>query len=116
MKPDQNFNPDTNPFEAIVNAGKAPAAPQGGQGPTPQQMQQGGVMGKPMVKTPPNQMDYGAVGGTTPALTSALQAMQKFLAESQDATEIALGRSIIALISKLIDADQQKQMGQLPKS
>lgn len=119
----QDFNPDQNPFTAILNASKSSGAsmqgPQGSQGPqTPPQAGPNGRQLPPQiagmaVKTPPNQLDYGSVGGTTPQLTQALQAMQKFIAESQDPNEIAIGRQIIVLMTQLITRDQQKQVGQL---
>ncbi len=107
---------DKNPFEEIVNSAKSQGQPsaQPAQQPQPQG-QPGGPMAGKMMKTPPNQLDYGAVGGTTPALTGALQSMQKFIGETQDATEIAIGRTIITLLTKLIQADQQKQTAQLPQ-
>ncbi len=107
-----------NPFESIINSAKQSSqpmpqgAPQGQSQPQQGKPQAGGPQ---MMKTPPNQLDYGAVGGTTPALASALQAMQKFIAETQDPTEISLGRSIMSLIAKLITNDQQKQTQQLPQ-
>ena len=119
MKPDQNFNPDANPFESILASLKEQpqGQPQGGPtqgGPTPQQMQQGGMMGKP-IKTPPDQTAYGETSGGTPFLTQAIKAMENFLKESTDTEEIAMGRSIVGMLSRLIANDQEKQMGQLQK-
>lgn len=111
-------DPSQNPFTAILKGGAAPTAqpmpqmaPQGpaqGGGMAPQMMKamQGGQM-------PQDQTQQGANPGTSKFLMQAMQALHGFIGESQDRQEIAIGRSIMQLLSRLIERDQQVQSQQL---
>ena len=50
----------------------------------------------------------GQTGDTTKFLTQAMSAIHNFLAQSTDRGNVAIGRSIIGLLSQLIMRDQQR--------
>lgn len=112
------FNPDQNPFEQILaqlkqqggqtqlptGGGADAAAPQGGQLPPNITM---GPDGQP--QQVPDATQPGINPGTTKFLLSALQQLQQFIGAATDRDEIAVGRSIIMLLTKLINNDQTRQ-------
>lgn len=102
----QNF--DQNPFSSVLSGlGQQSQQPQ--QAPVPQQQM-------PTDQQPQqedNQLEKGKISGTSQYLLSALQSLHKFITESTDPREITMGRSIISLMSKMIDMDQKKQIDKM---
>ena len=85
----------------IANLGKM-----GGQAKGPQ--------GQP-AEIPQNQLQPGEPGGHTEFALQAIQALHKYLTATTDPNEIAVIRSIIVILTKLIEVDQQRQTAQLPQ-
>lgn len=108
-----------NPFTQI--SGGQPAAkpammmqPQGPAGAQPQQMDPQSMQQMMMMQDPKqNQLAPGANPGTTKFLIGAVQQLQGYIAESTDRDEIAIARSIIQLLTKLVDKDQASQAEKL---
>jgi hypothetical protein len=116
----EGFNPDQNPFAEILaqlkqqggqpqlpTAGGADAAtaPQGGQQLPPNMTI--GPDGQP--QEVPDATQPGVNPGTTKFLLGALQQLQQFIGAASDRDEIAVARSVIMLLTKLISSDQEKQ-------
>lgn len=110
------FNPDQDPFEGILNQGRQaldPAARYGNM----QQMQQMGAQepgaSMPMMVDKQAMMQDvtqpGSNPGTTKYVLSALQSLQKFIAESTDLREIQAVRGVITVLSRIMESDQNKQ-------
>lgn len=119
---------DSNPFEGILSqlqsrqaggimggmgsmggaGGEQPAAP-------PQQammpMMQGGAKGKP----PENQLMPGQGGGNGQFLLGGMQQLQRYIVGEDDPNNITIARSIIALLTKLLQKEQEDQLAQLPQ-
>lgn len=129
---DQNQNPlgnpqlDGNPFQGILaqiqsrqSAGGQP--PQGmpmqgtppAGGPPPQMMAQMMAGGKP--KMPPNQLNPGEDSGNSQELLSAIQQLQRYIVAESDPNNITVVRSIISLITKLVQKDQEQQAAMIPQ-
>lgn len=108
---------DQNPFEAIVNGGQAQAPQgmgvpqegeeQGGYAQIPPGMEEAAQMGGVMPEED-DQLQKGAGAGSSKFLLGAAQQLQGYIAESTERDEIAIARSILQLLTKLIDRDQQK--------
>ena len=67
-------------------------------------------------QVPPSQMEYGKSGGNTQNILGAVSSLQSAVKESTDPREIAVIRSVISLLSQLIQKDQAGQMSQLENS
>lgn len=112
----QEFNADQNPFEGIL------ASMQGGQGApqaqaepqAPQQMPQGQMVA-PGQQPMESQLEKGKNPSATKFLTQAIQAIQNYINASTDKDTIMLGRNIVKLLSKLIDQEEDGQLGNLDK-
>jgi len=139
MNPNQNQdnplgNPelDGNPFEAILARIQSQKGQSmgGGMSQPPGQTPEGTHMmpnGQPMPnsqmpgmmggqeKIPPNQLRTGEDSSSSPMLIGAVQALQKYITQEDDSNNIMTARSIIALISKLIERDQTEQAARLPQ-
>ena len=61
-------------------------------------------------------MEYGKAGGNTQNILGAVSSLQSAVKESTDPREIAVIRSVISLLSQLIQKDQAGQMSQLENS
>ena len=105
-----------NPYASII--AQMQQRQQGGGQPTPQgggmpSMMGGGGMGGQDAPQPAPQ--GGQTGGATATqdatkyLVSALQNLNAFVKISVDRQETTIGRSLISLITKLIEKDQQRQ-------
>lgn len=119
------FNFDQNPFEQIVG-GQAPQgvggpagmpmgvppqalqAMQGGQPQAPQQMP-GGAMGAEETQMPEDVTQPGINPGGTKPLIVAMQNLHAFITDANDPTDISTVRSIMSLLTRLINNDQQRQ-------
>ena len=73
-----------------------------------------GPQGQP-AEIPPNQLMAGENPGGSKFALGALQNLNKYLSEATDQNEISVIRSIILILTKLIEADQQRQTAQLPQ-
>ena len=104
---------DQNPFASIMQSlqgagaqGGQPQGPQAPQGVPPQ------GMGADM---PDNQLMKGKNPDSSQALIGATKMLQQFIADSTDSTDIATARSIVMLITRLIEKQQKKMSDQLPQ-
>lgn len=106
---------DTNPFESITQgigrqqAGQGQPMTQGGQ-PAPQEAGQGAM--QPM-DPKQDQFQRGSNPGGSKFLLGAVQQLQNYIAESTERDEIAIARSVVQLLTKLIAKEQQKFNDQL---
>lgn len=91
---------DGNPFESLMQRGSSGAQSQSPQIP-PQMMGQ-------MPGMEENQLLKGKGQGGSKYLLSAIQALQGYVAESQDRDEIEVARSIVKLLIRLVHQDQEK--------
>lgn len=123
-------NLDKNPFEGILaqlqsrqSAGGQPSPimqglpPAGGTpagGPPPQMMAQTMAGGK-QPKMPPNQLNPGEDSGNSQELLSAIQQLQRYIVAESDPNNITVVRSIISLIAKLVQKDQEQQAAMIPQ-
>ena len=116
-------NPFSNILSGFGQAGVSPQADMQGS-PLAQGMMQGGEQnqqqpqidpktGQPII--PPDQTQEGIATGNSKFLVSAIQSLQGFIQASSDRDEIATGRSIIALLSRLIEKDQTQEAAKLPQ-
>lgn len=60
-----------------------------------------------------NQLLPGANPGNSKYLLGAIQQIQGFIANSTERDEIAIGRSLIQLLTRLVSKDQEKMNAQL---
>lgn len=109
-----------NPFEGILSALQGNNAQQQGMGSSmmPQQgmtQQKDGMMGGMMegIEMEDNQLMKGKNPDNSQNLVGAVRALQSFIANSTNPTEIATARSIISLLSRLMDQDQKKMTDSL---
>ena len=140
MDPNQQGNPfgdpnlDKNPFEGIlaqiqsrgVGAGTGQPPDAMMQGASPEGMhpmpggqmmpnsQMPGMMGG-QGKPPPNQLIPGQEGGTGKFLLSTMQQLQSYITAEDDSNNIMIARSIIGLITKLLEREQQEQTAKIPQ-
>lgn len=115
-----NFDPNTNPFEAIMAGMKQPGGqpdPTAGGAPQPG-AQPGGIPpgttmtgGQPQV--PDSQLAQGKNPSATKSLVQAVNALQAYVAASTNPDDIALGRNLIKLITRLITKAEDQQLGNL---
>jgi len=100
------FNPDQNPFEAIMGkiqgqgASQQPSPVQ--SGPTGGMPQQGQVP-----EDPTNPAVPGQTGDNTKPLIMAIQALHNYIAMSTDIRTQNIVRNLIAMLTSLVSKDQQ---------
>ena len=118
------FNPDQNPFESIIADLQNKQPSQGGMeeamGAAQEQGQPGGMppgmkMSGGTPQLPTSQLEEGKNPSATKSLTQAISALQQFIAQSTDHDDIALGRNLIKLITRLIAKAEDAQLGNLEK-
>jgi hypothetical protein len=95
---------DQDPFQEILKSGRPPIQPEQPQEDPQAQLQQLQDQQDPKK----NQMLPGANPGGSKFLLGAIQQIQGYIAESTERDEIAIGRSIIQLLTRLVDKDQKK--------
>lgn len=111
----QDFDFSTNPFESIINGMGQQAAPQGMlaqipqeqpvQAPAPQ-----GIYSKPGMeeeKPEADQLRRGQNPSRSTYLVKAMTAMEDFITNSTDRTEIMFARGLMSAISRLMNRDQE---------
>lgn len=92
---------DTNPFEDIMKQLQSnQGAPEDGGSEQGQMVEDDG-----MPET--NQLVRGQNPDNSQNIMGAIQSLQKFVAESTDPNEVATIRSVIALLSRLIEQNQE---------
>lgn len=96
---------ERNPFEGLFQQNQAPQQPQDPQA----QIQALQDQQDPKK----NQLLPGANPGTSKFLLGAIQQLQGFIADSTERDEIAIGRSVIQLLTRLVAKDQQRQSEQI---
>lgn len=84
-----------NPFMHLIN----------GMGPAGMGQGQDASQGQAPAQADPTKTKF---------LISAMQNLHSYIAANQDPTEVAIARSIIQLVTKLIARDQQTQQGAVP--
>lgn len=110
---------DGNPFESLGGGGGSPGQDQsaGQVSPQPQQQEQPQMTPEMMKAVGMDPTQDQTVRGSNPGgskfLLGALQQLQGYIGESQDRDEIAIARSLMQLITKLIDRDQTSQSDKL---
>lgn len=107
-----SFGQGASPQDAMAGGPMAQGLMQGGQGgqaPTEYDPQ----TGQPIM--PPDQTQPGTMTGNSKFLVQAINALQGYIQASGDRDEIATGRSIIALLSRLIEQDQTNEAAKLPQ-
>jgi hypothetical protein len=110
--PSSGFNPDQNPFEALIAAGaKGQSAPpqmpdpsQGGQAPATPPTPQVGPDGMPLNDA----TQPGKTGDSTRPLLGAISQLHQFIAMSTDPQEIQMIRQVVSMLTNLIQKDQQR--------
>lgn len=111
--PASQGNPFMNLIQQAPSGGTgAPSAPQTSSQPSQQDSENPQEQSVP-ADMEEDQTQKGVNPGTSPYLLGAVQQLQKFIAESQDRDEIAIGRSIIQLLTRLIAQDQANQQNRL---
>lgn len=119
----QDFNPDQNPFEAILAGmgGAQGQAPQGMPAGMPQGMPPMGPgegspagmpqlpQGGPQMPGQPPMPGQDPKGGTK-FLISALQNLHQYLGAAQDEVDVAAVRGLIQIMTRLISRDQENMM------
>lgn len=112
--PGNPFSDIISKFQERASQGQqpqgAPMGPQGGQMPSgPHMMPHGQMMGGVPTdeEQTPNQLQRGETGDNTQNLLKAVTAVQGYIANSTNPQEIAVARSIVVLMSKLISLDQE---------
>lgn len=116
---------DSNPFTSLMAQGQSgagqpqsapqsPDASQGGFQQVPQGMEQAAMMGG--VQNPDDQLQKGQGAGSSKFLLGAAQQLQGYISESQNRDEIAIARSILQLLTKLIDRDQENLSAKLDQA
>lgn len=98
-----------NPFEGILRGGQQGEMPGGAsQGGQPQDPEAEMKRLQEMQDPKRNQLLQGANPGQSKYLLGAIQQIQGFIAESTERDEIAIGRSIIQLLTRLVAKDQKR--------
>jgi len=131
-----------NPFEDILAqfGAQQQQAPEGATQPTPEAMaamgggqpgggpEVGGMGGGQQAIQKTQQIDpqtgqpiedqtqKGTLTGTSKFLVGAIQQLQGYLQASDDRDDIATGRSVITLLTRLIDKDQQSETSKLQQA
>jgi len=119
----QDFDFSTNPFESIISGMGQQAAPQAGQPMSPQGMpaqmpqeQQAqapapqGMYSKPgMEEEEPeeDQLKRGQNPSRSTYLVKAMTALEDFVTNTTDRTEIMFARGLMSAISRLMNRDQE---------
>lgn len=119
-RPLEDFEQNGNPFAAIMGGAQptpqAPQEKQGGYQSIPKGMEQAAMMGgMPMVDQEDQTMKGQGVGATK-FLLGAAQQLQGYIAESTERDEIMTARSILLLLTKLINRDQEVQTQKLEQT
>lgn len=95
----QGFNPDQNPFEAIINRSKA------AQAPAPQPGMMPG-----MVENPNSPELPGQTGDNSKPLIMAIKSLHDYIAMSTDIRTQNMVRNLISMLTSLVSKDQQAGM------
>lgn len=110
---------DQNPFAALLAQAQGggqpqpqPGAEQGGFQQVPQGMEEAAAMGGVMAPED-DQLQKGGGAGASKFLLGAAQQLQGYISESTERDEIAIARSILQLLTKLIDRDQEAMTARL---
>jgi len=111
-------NFDSNPFAGVLSQIQSQGQPMGGmmggggqppQAPPAMPQMMGGQ------KPPPNQLVPGEEGGNSQFLVATMQQLQRYITAEDDSNNIMIARSIIGLITKLLDKEQKQQTAKLPQ-
>lgn len=102
---------DSNPFEQFAQRSQASQtqAPTGGEQPGAEQDPEAEMQRMQEMQDPKkNQLLPGANPGGSKFLVGAIQQLQGYIGESTERDEIAIARSLIQLLTKLVSKDQQR--------
>jgi len=125
------FNPDQNPFEAILSQQGGGAPPGGGAMPPEAMMEamasksggapmgggaspialRSGMAGQEQPIMGPDEIQPGKTGDNTKPLLMAIQALHNYIASSSDQGTIQLVRNLISALTQLIARDQKAGEG-----
>ena len=94
-----------NPFLKLLEQSRAQQGSMGGGMPQGAPMPSG-EEGDPVAEMP-NVGEKGVTGDSTKPLTQAIQAVHAYIADSTDRKTITIARSVISLLVRLIQEDQQ---------
>lgn len=113
------MRPD-NPFAKTLQDSEMPSPSQGGQGQQAPQAPQGAGLPQGMAAQRPgmvpnvekSDLQEGIIMGVTPSIIQAINALNNVVKSSQDKDTIQTMRSIISLLSRFVQEDQDAQSNQ----